>query len=252
VVVGLSLCACQPGGRFEEPTRPVERLPLAPFRTSSSPPALSHPDGATSLWPFELVAPMDFAATAQPGELVLPMPRSARGVWATVSTPTPVTLVTLHGETPLRDRAFFFLPARDGVIPLRIVETKSVLLSVAPVALVDTMGGGFVVADEATEKRSGVTEALFTPPDEPLADDTMGVLATLTAEAAAQATVRVGRCKTAKEPDENAVQLEVPAAGSVTQTHWLPPASWCMTSTAPVTLSVTRRARARQIGRAHV
>ncbi|MDP3502591.1 MAG: S28 family serine protease [Myxococcales bacterium] len=247
VLLPMVLVGCSETPRLDDSTRPVERRPNwsfpAPLQAETTPSLLGT---AQSLWPLELGGPVEFEATDDQRWLSLPMARSVEGVWATVSSPTPVTLLVGEGRVDVFHRTFVFLPAKDGQVALQLEQRRRVKLSVTPLLRLDTMGGGFELRTEPVEAFvvDGTLKRLE-PPKTLTADDTFARLVTVSVRSEQGSTVRVGRCDGAGLAT-GAVSLEAPSGLTRTSTLWLPAGTLCLASAESVAVSLQTQGRVRR------
>lgn len=176
---------------------------------------------------------LDLTATAgtETSEL-LPVPFSTRGIWARVTTASPQRL-TIDGRSlavsaqaltwfPLTARRLSFTAERDG------------LVSIEPVAAVDTWGGGFTVSSDATPTELELTGAhRIDAPTQTGADDTFSRLVALDVTSTDATLFLLGACGTTENPVTTEALLEVAAGQTARTLLWLAPGSICVSSTTP-------------------
>lgn len=187
-------------------------------------------------------------AAAQTEQVVtLPVPVSTQGVWARVTLPERGWLEVDGRKQQLDGAALVFFPLQDRALHFTVEKAQSVEL--APVAAVDSVGGGFDVKQEPTVTVTLVTgatriaDAAHTPG---VADDSFSRLARLELRSDAAAQVLLGRCGPNDAPVTIDRAFNVAAGAPTTVTELLPAGELCAQSDAEVSLKLDVAGRVRR------
>lgn len=240
LVLPMLWLGCGVGARFEEPTRPVERRANQSFPGRAAETTFKPLGTVQSWWPLELAGPVEVEAGPDERSFALPIARSVQGMWAAVTSPTPVTLLVDGARVDVFRQTVVFLSAKDGQGLVQLAQQTPVRLSISPLMRLDTMGGGFV-AEAGSAERVELTGSVrrLTAPTTATADDTM--LKLVTVSVTGSATVSIGRCQGAGLASE-ALSVEAGRASTV----WLPAGTLCLDAASPASVTLTTVGRVRR------